>query len=191
MKERGVFVFKNAEGVILVGFERREKGVPIESLLPPSGRGEGFADFKLASYFDLAGLVLASPEDWANFGNSAGAKGATEAKPAKVTAPPIDLDFLKLRGENGEILPEKTAELFTIVAAYWQSNNTLALEPGLVPEAWRRGLNPDQILLFIRKHTTADGKFNPPKLKDAVQTAQKTLRKKRKLGKLNRKRGRQ
>jgi len=158
MKERGRFLYQDPDGVIFIKFEHPGKGVPIERLLPESGRGDGFKDFKITDYLDLADLVLADPKDWAEFCSTVDVSGATKDQPKKVSPPPPNLDFLKLRSGEG-MDAERAAALFEIVAAYWHSKNDLGLEPGLVATLWHSGMKPDDILKHIGRFTNADGKL--------------------------------
>jgi hypothetical protein len=131
MKERGRFLYQDADGAIFIKFEHPGQGVPIERLLPESGRGDGFADFKITDYLDLAYLVLASPNDLTEFCRTVDTSGATKDQPKTVSPPPPNLDFLRLRCGDG--MDADLAEaLFGIVAAYWYGKNDLGLEPGLV-----------------------------------------------------------
>lgn len=158
MTERGRFLYQDPDGVIFIKFEHPGKGVPIERLLPESGRGDGFKDFKITDYLDLADLVLAAPKDWAEFCRTVDTSGATKDQPKKVSPPPPNLDFLKLR--NGEGMDaDRAAALFEIVAAYWHSRNDLGLEPGLVATLWHSGMKADDIIAYIRRFTNADGKL--------------------------------
>lgn len=190
MTQRGRFLYPDQKGIICISFERGGKGVPVESLLPDPGRGDGFEAFRIKDYFDLADLVLAAPDEWTQFGQETNKLRLRPDETVKVHPPAPNLDYLKLRGEDGNIQPDRTAELFTIVAAYWLSNGNLGLEPGLVAQTWRKGMKPDWILAFIRQHTKPDGKLSVPKPDEVVATTQKRLRKKRKQGRVNRKRGR-
>jgi len=158
MKERGRFLYQDADGVIFIMFEHPGKGVPIERLLPESGRGDGFADFKVTDYLDLAYLVLADPKDWAEFCRTVDASGATKDQPKKVSPPPPNLDFLNLRSGDG-MDAERCEALFGIVAAYWHSKNDLGLEPGLVATLWHSGMKAEDIITYIRRFTNADGKL--------------------------------
>lgn len=123
MNERGRFIYQDPDGTICISFERGGKGAPIESLVPPSGRGADFGDFKVAAYFDLAYLVLISPEDWTSFGKNMKLKGLTKDNPVKTSPPPPNLDFLKLRLPNGDMDCAGAVDLFAVVAAYWQGGN--------------------------------------------------------------------
>lgn len=158
MKERGRFLYQDLDGVIFIKFEHPGKGVPIERLLPENGRGGGFADFKITDYFDLADLVLAAPKDWVEFCRTVDTTGATKERPKKVSPPPPNLDFLKLRSEDG-MDADRSEALFEIVAAYWHSKNDLGLEPGLVAALWHSGMKADDIITYIRRFTNADGKL--------------------------------
>ena len=87
MKQRGRFLYQNAEKVIFITFERGTKGVPIESILPECGRGAGFKDFRITDYFDLADLVLAAPKEWAAFRQNLDLTGVTKESPKKYRPP--------------------------------------------------------------------------------------------------------
>lgn len=158
MSERGRFLYQDPDGAIFIKFEHPGKGVPIERLLPESGRGDGFKDFKITDYLDLADLVLATPKDWAEFCRTVDVSGATKDQPKKVSPPPPNLGFLNLRSGDG-MDAERAAALFEIVAAYWHSKNDLGLEPGLVATLWRSGMKPDDIVKHIGRFTNADGKL--------------------------------
>jgi len=158
MTERGRFLYQDSDGVVFIKFEHPGKGVPIESLIPKSARGDNFKTFKLQEYFDLADLVLAAPSDWAEFCNGLNIKGATKQNPALVTPPSLNLDFLKLRSGNGMHL-KRTEDLFTIVRAYWKSKNDLGLEPGLVATLWHSGISSTDIISYIKRCTNPEGKL--------------------------------
>ncbi|PCH75116.1 MAG: hypothetical protein COC12_01845 [Rhodobacteraceae bacterium] len=176
MIQRGIFFYQDSEKVIRVSFEKKNKGVPIESLLPESGRGKGFGDFKVRDYFSLAKMVLVSPAEWAKFGQAHKSIKLKPGQKAPVSMPAPNLDFLKLRLPNGQIDPARTAELFTVVAAYWESKAELGLKPGLVARLWHEGMTPDAILQFVREHTKKDPKTSNPVLEipgsEGGQTAQ-------------------
>lgn len=159
MKQRGRFLYQNAQEVIFITFERGTKGVPIESILPECGRGAGFKDFRISDYFDLADLVLAAPKEWSEFSRNLDLTGVTKDSPKKVSPPAPNLDFLKLRNKEG-MDAERSVNLFEIVAAYWSApKNTLALEPGLVATLWRRGMPAADIIRSIQASTDKDGKM--------------------------------
>ncbi len=159
MKERGRYLYQNPDGTIFIKFEHPGTGVPIESLLPECGRGDGFADFRVRDYFDLADLVLAAPKDWAEFCRTTDVAGATKANPKKVPPPAPNLGFLKLRDGDG-LNQEQAKALFAIVAAYWSApKNTMALEPGLVAALWHSGMTAGEIIAYVRRFTNADGKL--------------------------------
>jgi len=163
MKKRGRFLYKDTDGSIFIKFEHPGKGVPLESLLPESGRGDGFADFRITDFLNLADLVLAAPADWRAFNQTANFHGGTKKKPVKVVPPSPNLDFLNLRNATGDMDAEQTSELFTIVAAYWTApKNELAIEPGLVATLWRGGVKVDVLIRHIRDYTDSNGKLTIP-----------------------------
>lgn len=158
MTQRGRFLYEDPNGTIFIKFEHPGKGVPIESIIPKSGRGAGFTDFRIADYLDLADLVLAAPKEWGAFCGTIDMNGVTKENPKKVSPPSPNLDFLKLRSTNG-MNASRAAELFTIVIAYWQSNKEMGLEPGLVATLWHSGMGAEDIIAYIRRFTDADGKL--------------------------------
>lgn len=185
MKERGRFLYKDADGTIFIKFEHPGKGVPIESLLPENGRNSGFDDFRITDYFDLAYLVLAAPDDWNEFGQNTNVKGATKENPTKVSPPAPNLDFLNLRTETGDMDVDRASELFKIVAAFWAApQNELALEPGLVATLWRSGMKPDAIINYIRGITDTKGKSTIPTGRgfEAMNTVVETFKSVKNLG---------
>ncbi len=162
MKERGHFVYRADDGTIMISFEKAGGSVPIETLLPDSGRGEGFGEFKLADYLGLADLVLAEPQEFAEFCRSVNPKGHSKDNPMRVSPPAPNVTYLKLRDGKG-LLAARTAELFTVVAAYWQAKpKSMALEPGLVAGLWHRGLSASAIIKYVRDFTGSDGELHQP-----------------------------
>ena len=155
MSKRSIGFYGGKNGEVLVSFETGVKGVPIESLLPPEGRGKGFADFLVADYFSLAELVLVSPEDFEAFQNDPAFNAATAQQPVKASLP-LDLDYLKLRLPEGRMNPERTADVFSIVAAYWRHSDTMATRPGYVAAALHRGMTPAEIIAFVKENSQPD-----------------------------------
>ena len=161
MSKRSTGVYAGENGEVMVTFETGVKGVPIEELLPPSGRGEGFADFLVADYFALAEVVLANPADVARLGGDPRVKSATKAAPARISLP-IDIDHLQLRTKGNALDADRTVELFEVVQAYWQAEqNSMALKPGLVAGLWRGGMDAATIIRCIRQFTGPDGQLLP------------------------------
>lgn len=156
MKERGRFLYQDPDGVIFIKFEHPGKGIPIERLLPPSGRGAGFSDFRVKDYFGLANMILTTPDEWE--------QACMAASPAQITPSAPNLDYLHLRTPDGGMNEDRAAELFTVVAAYWENSTDLALKPGLVAAAWHKGMNAEEIIQFIRDNTQTDPKSGQPKL---------------------------
>ena len=161
MRKRLIGCYPGEDGQMMVTFEKGTKGVPVQSLIPEKDRGEAFGDFRVADYFGLAEMVLASPEDWARVGQDPILKTASAETPARISIPP-DIDYLNLRLRDGSMDPERTADLFTMVQAYWTAaQNTMALQPGLVAALWRAGMAPEAIIQSIRQFTGPDGKLIP------------------------------
>lgn len=162
MTERGHFVFPADDGTIMISFEKAGPSVPIETILPESGRGAGFRDFKVFDYLGLADLVLAEAKEFAAFCRNVNLSGATKDNPKQVTPPPPNLDYLKLR-KGGQLDAARMEEVFSIVVAYWQAEpKTMALEPGLVGGLWHGGMRAAEIIKYIRDFTGPDGKLHQP-----------------------------
>ncbi len=161
MATRNYGLYQSPEGELLINFEPGIEGVPVESLIPPAHRGERFDDFPLENYFALASTVLVSPADWQQFQAQQPSRGLATAATPEPEFPKPDLDYLGLRDPNGSMNAARTAELFKIVAAYYEARaKTLALSPGVVAQCWHNGLNADLILSTIRRFTRPDGQLD-------------------------------
>ena len=156
MPDRSTGLYPGDNGEMFVSFERGTKGVPVESLIPEQHRGEAFGDFALADYFSLAELVLVSQEDFHEAGRQAKAEANQTGQPVGLKLP-LDLDYLKLRSPDGHMNPERTAQIFEVVQAYWTAEeDSMAMEPGLVAAALHQGMTPAEVIAFIQEHTQAD-----------------------------------
>jgi len=163
MTKRGRFLYKDTEGNICIKFEHPGKGVPLESLLPESGRGAGFADFRITDYLNLADMILAAPQDWRHFIQNADFKQGTKENPVKVVPPSPNLDFLNLRNSKGDMDANRASELFSIVGRYWSAPpNELAIAPGVVATLWRSGVEGEEIIRYVREFTDTNGKLTIP-----------------------------
>lgn len=168
MNKRGRFLYFESDRTVFISYENQGKGVAVDRLLPKKFRGMRFDEVSVSkevrSFFDLADLVLASPHDWAAFGRSARAQTATKEKPAKVSPPSPDLEFLRLKLPNGDMDADRTSELFEVVRAYWKSEKDLGLQPGVAAHLWHEGSSSAAIIEFIRIHTKKDPKTGKPVL---------------------------
>lgn len=153
MPKRSVGVYPDENGEILVSFEKGQKGVPLKSLIPEAVRGEKFGDFDVRGYFSLAQMILVTPEDLQVFTQALNFKGASKSKPNKGTLPPINPAGLALCQPNGDLDPERTAELFQVVTAYWEYKDEMAIELGYVAAMWKRANNAEVVITFIKDNT--------------------------------------
>jgi SEC-C motif len=168
MPKRSVGVYPGEDDEILVSFEKGCKGVPLKSLLPEDSRGQKFGDFDVSGYFGFAQMVLVTPEEWRATCEKAKSrpefKSAVKTSPIKFNPPAPNLDYLRLRTSAGGMDAERTAELFKVVAAYWQQRQDMALEPGIVAAAWHKGMTAAGIVKFVRDNTQIDPKSGQSKL---------------------------
>lgn len=157
MPERCLGVYPDENGEMLITFEKGCKGVCLKSLLPEEYRGDKFGGFDVAGYFGSAQIVLVTPEEWRETCETAQSrpefKRATETNSIKFNPPAPNLDYLRLRTAAGGMDADRTAELFKVVAAYWQHGQDLALEPGVVAAAWHQGMSAAEIISLVRSHT--------------------------------------
>ena len=82
--------------------------------------------------------------------------GVSKANPVKTKLPAADLDYLRARDGTGNFLPGPMKDIFAIVAAYWDSEGSMAVEPGFVAGLWRRGMSAANIVRSIRTSTGKD-----------------------------------
>lgn len=173
MHERGRFLYADPDGTVCLSLERGAKGVPIDSLLPPSLRGQAFdavaGSEAVWQYFDLADMVLLAATDLSRLSQQ------IARTPSKASLPPFNLDFLKLRGPNGEIDAARLMELFTIIMAYWQNPETMAIEVGSVSHLWQRGWPATEIIAFIQAHTRRDPNTGAARLVFSEATPEQDL----------------
>ena len=159
MSKRAVGVYPGENDVILVNFESGQKGVPLKSLLPEKARGDGFEDFDVSGYFSLAQIILVTPEDLQAFSHTTPRNNTS----VKGHFPPINPQELGLCTPDGNLNPDQTAQVFSIVAAYWENPKGLAVHSGFVATALRKGLAPKEILELIRQNTQLDPRSGEPK----------------------------
>lgn len=138
----------------------------LDLLLPAALKGMAYEEVKtspkIVQYFELANLVLISSEAMAAHVKATDMTGASKANPAKVRLPFADLDYRRMRDDQGSLLPKKIEAAFSIVQAYWEGRQNLGLEPGLVASLWRRGMSTPDIIGSISASTGPDGKLIKP-----------------------------
>ncbi|WP_306046563.1 hypothetical protein [Nioella sp. MMSF_3534] len=138
----------------------------LDLILPEALRGMPYDEVKpsqkIGQYFELANLVLISSEAMIAHIKATDMTGASEANSAKVRLPFADLDYLRLRDEQGRLLPKQTEAVFSIVQAYWEGRQNLGLGPGLVASLWRRGMSTPDIIRSISASTGPDGRLIKP-----------------------------
>lgn len=156
-------LYKSADDRVLIGFGAIQSVTELDPLLPKALRGMSYEQVKTApeigEYFQLADLVLISAEKMREFVAAQDMTGVTKDNPATVRLPCVDLEYLRLRGDEGQLEPLKLREIYGVVAAYWEAEGRLAIEPGLVAALWRRGMAGADILRCIRASTGRDGKL--------------------------------
>jgi len=163
MSKRAVGFYPDEDGEILVNFESGQKGVPLKNLIPERARGEAFDDFNVRGYFALAQMVLATVEDLQTFSNDSKFKDPNQKNSKQENFPQINSQDLALCTPNGNLDLDQTAQVFSIVAVYWENPKSLAIHPGFVATALRKGLCPKEILKLIRQNTQFDPQTGEPK----------------------------
>ena len=156
-------LYKSADNRVLIGFGAIQSVTDLDPLLPKALRGMSYEQVKIApeigEYFQLADLVLISAEKMREFVAAQDMTGVTKDNPATVRLPCVDLEYLRLRGDQGQLEPLKLREIYGVVAAYWEAKGHLAIEPGLVAALWRRGMAGADIIRCIRASTGKDGRL--------------------------------
>ena len=146
-----------------MGFGASKSFIKLDLILPLSLRGLTYdavrASKAIPQFFDLANMVLISREAMATYIKSLDMSGVTKDKPLKTHLPPVDLDYLRLRDENGNLIPDRVEAAFSIVAAYWEGRGKLGTEAGLVAGLWRRGISAPDIIRCIEASTGPNGKL--------------------------------
>lgn len=170
MPHRAVGVYPDQDGEIFVNFESGQKGVRLKNIIPKSARGEAFDDFDVSGYFSLAQMVLVTPEDLTVFNHDSKIKGLREAP-----LPSINTVGLGLCEPNGDLNPDRTAELFNVVAAYWEYKDKMGLELGYVATLWERTNNAEEIIKFIKDNTQQNPQTGKPELVFPKATPEEAL----------------
>lgn len=156
-------LYKSADNRVLIGFGAIQSVTELDPLLPEALRGMSYEQVKTApeigEYFQLADLVLISAEKMREFVAAQDLTGVTKESPATVRLPCVDLEYLRLRADEGQLEPLKLREIYGVVAAYWEAKGRLAIEPGLVAALWRRGMAGADIIRCIQASTGKDGRL--------------------------------
>ena len=168
MKERGLFLRKGLDGTVYICFENDGTMLNLDPLLPAKLRGKNYEEAiksnSIAQFFDLADMIFITADGWSRHRQSLDMTGITKENPIKTKLPHFDLDYLNLRSPSGDPLPKKTAEILSIVAAYWESPKDMAISFGYVALAWHRGMPATEIIKFIQDNTRKHPKTGVPEL---------------------------
>lgn len=209
MTTAAIGVYPGPGGETFVNLRKGDKGVPLMRLLPASAHGDGWDDFPVAGYFDYAQMWLITPAQWAEVNRLARLGGIMQPGAQRTNIPGFHLEAYGLI-TDGALDYTRLTELFTIPARLWDHTSLISPQAGLLHTLFQTGLTPDEIFAHITQkatHGTAndqgvlqldrvkpDAGFRQSTAQTLQKAAQKTgakqLRKKRKAGKLNRKRGR-
>jgi len=150
-------LYPDQDGTIYVTFKKGDAGLPIEDLLPASGRGSGFENFPIADYFDFAHLWFATAAQMEDLKQQVDAANLLPGQSTKVSRVPIDLKAYKLIAAGGEVNNDKLNELFLAVAVFWEQANPVKPIPGLFHKLCQQGMPPHKIATTILRTRELSG----------------------------------
>lgn len=140
-----VGLYPAKDGTIFATFRAGDAGMPLEDLLPASGRGEGFEDFPVADYFDYAHLWFATAAQIEALNKHVRDADLLPGQTTKVARVPIDLKAYKLLCRGGAIDNEQLKEMFLAIAMLWEQAKPVAPIPALFHGLYRQGMPPRKI----------------------------------------------
>lgn len=179
MNERGLFLNKGLDGTVYIRFEKEGALMALDAFLPTTLQGKSYEEAvksnSIAQFFDLADMVFITADGWSRHTQSLDMTGITKDNPIKTKLPHFDLDYLNLRSPSGHPLPKKTAEMLSIVAAYWENPKDMAISFGYAALAWHRGMPATEIIKFIQDNTHKHPKTGVPELVFPKSTPEEEL----------------
>ncbi|MEP1994075.1 hypothetical protein [Ascidiaceihabitans sp.] len=113
----------------------------------------------IGQFFDLADMFLISGQAMDGHIKSIDMTDVSKANPVKTKLPAVDLDYLRARDGADNLVPGPMKDIFSILAAYWDSKGSMGIQPGLVASLWRRGMSASDIVRSIRASTGKDGQL--------------------------------
>ena len=137
------------DGTIYTTFKRGDAGLPIEELLPASGRGDGFESFHIANYFDYAHLWFATPTQIEGLNKKITAANLKPGQTTTTPRVPIDLKSYRLLRADGSVENDKLKQMFLAVASFWEQADPVKPIPGLFHQLHRQGMPPHKIAATI------------------------------------------
>lgn len=134
---------ENGQQAIYVSLKKGDDGVPIEKLLPPGMRGDGFDNAPIPEYFQIADLWLSDFSQLKQMLN----KGKANKDRGIAIDPPFNLTKLGLMLPDGSVDKERTIRLFQITAKCWK----FPLQPGLICKIASLGWDLDMVEKIVLK----------------------------------------
>jgi len=153
-----VGMFKNKAGIICFNIRKGDTGIPLDEILAPEMRGDGFADAPLSDYINQLYIWLCSAKRW----NEAYDKIRPALEAARKTGegvsfkpPAFDLNDLKLLDDNGNVDYARLAALCQMVARYWNKTPQI----GLIVEMIRQDLSLQYMSELLVFYDRCNGKI--------------------------------
>jgi len=145
------------DGTIHATFKKGDAGLPIEDLLPASGRGDGFKNFPIADYFDYAHLWFATAAQIDGLNQKIAKANLLPGQTTKVSRVPIDLKAYKLLRSDDVVDNDKLKEMFLAIAVFWEQANPVNPIPGLFHKLCQQGMPPPKIAVTILRTRELSG----------------------------------
>lgn len=205
-----VGIFSGPDDEVFVNFCPGDQGQPLQNLLPVSAHGAGFDDFNVQEYFNYAQLWMITPEQWRAFDTDAKFAGLGKTQPYHVPTPGVDLPAYDALHKDGTPNNPHLAQLFSVIAQLWDHEPLISPQANLFFNLYRSGLTPKEMFDHIvakaaQGQPDDQGVLQLDRVKPDIgfrqassktlgtaagKVAAKQMKKKRKQGRLNRKRGR-
>ena len=158
MKDGAIGLFKNEAGTVCFNIRKGDTGIPLDDILPPDMRGDGFAEAPISDYINQLYIWMCSAKRW----NEAYDKIRPVLEAARKTGegisfnpPAFELNDLKLLDNKGNVNYARLAALCQIVAPYWNKTPQM----GLIVEMIRQDLSLEYMSELLAFYDRCNGKI--------------------------------